>query len=335
MRRQTFRKFLKIFERSVYSHVQIWYTETMIKPQLIFINGTMGVGKTALSLALTKRLPRNVFLDGDNCWNMRPFLVNDATKAMVLSNVSAVLNGFLASNQFYNILFCWVMHEQSVTEEILSRLNGDFDFRFFTLVCEEEELVRRLQRDISAGLRDKGVIERSLERRRHFQNMPSVPIDTTALSAKEGADKIARLLMEQDLTFTLSRALGEDERNIRKDVFITEQGFQEEFDETDKICLHGLLRYRGEAAGCCRLIAEQNGCRIGRVALKNEFRGCGLGKYLLSFAEEEAKKTGAAFLTVSAQTRACGFYEQCGFSRIGKEFSEEGCPHIEMRKILH
>ena len=40
--------------------------------------------------------PNNVFLDGDDCWNMRPFTVNDATKRMVLGNIAALLNNFLS-----------------------------------------------------------------------------------------------------------------------------------------------------------------------------------------------------------------------------------------------
>jgi len=41
---------------------------------LIFINGTMGVGKTATSRELQKLLSNCVFLDGDWCWDMSPLL---------------------------------------------------------------------------------------------------------------------------------------------------------------------------------------------------------------------------------------------------------------------
>lgn len=42
---------------------------------LIFINGAMGVGKTATSRELQKLLPNCVFLDGDWCWDMSPLLL--------------------------------------------------------------------------------------------------------------------------------------------------------------------------------------------------------------------------------------------------------------------
>lgn len=46
------------------------------------INGTMGVGKTATSRELQKMLNNCVFLDGDWCWDMQPFIVNEETKRM-------------------------------------------------------------------------------------------------------------------------------------------------------------------------------------------------------------------------------------------------------------
>ena len=69
--------------------------------QLIFINGTMSVGKTATSKELQKILPKNVLLDGDNCWDMNPFIVTDETKAMVLKNTTYLLNSFLSYSVFH------------------------------------------------------------------------------------------------------------------------------------------------------------------------------------------------------------------------------------------
>ena len=181
--------------QKVYILQNFGYTLGM-KPNLIFINGTMGAGKTATCRALCLLLPNNVFLDGDDCWNMHPFTVNDATKRMVLDNIAALLNNFLACGQFENILFGWVMHERAIVDEILGRLHGGFVFSLFTLTCEEGELRRRLQKDIVSGLRDEGIIARSLERAAHYKNMGAAAIDTTRLSTEETAQIIAAALQK-------------------------------------------------------------------------------------------------------------------------------------------
>jgi ABC-type transport system involved in cytochrome c biogenesis ATPase subunit len=72
---------------------------------LIIVGGTAGVGKTTTCRELQRILPKNVFLDGDWCWDMRPFVVTEETKAMVESNIAHLLNGFLACSEFENVIF--------------------------------------------------------------------------------------------------------------------------------------------------------------------------------------------------------------------------------------
>ena len=64
---------------------------------LIFINGTMGTGKTSVCRELAKILPRNVFLDGDNCLLSTPFCDSAAHRALILKNIAVLLNNFLQS----------------------------------------------------------------------------------------------------------------------------------------------------------------------------------------------------------------------------------------------
>ena len=84
--------------------------------KLILIGGTMGVGKTATSSLLKQKLNQSVFLDGDWCWDMHPFVVNIETKAMVMNNIVYQLNQFISCSEIENIIFCWVMHEQSIID---------------------------------------------------------------------------------------------------------------------------------------------------------------------------------------------------------------------------
>lgn len=93
---------------------------------LYMIGGTMGVGKTTVCQQLKQDLPNSVFLDGDWCWDASPFQVTDETKAMVTNNICYLLNNFLKCSAYENIIFCWVMHEQSIQtyRQICIRVNN-------------------------------------------------------------------------------------------------------------------------------------------------------------------------------------------------------------------
>lgn len=162
---------------------------------LVFINGTMGVGKTVTSRELQKLLPRCVFLDGDWCWDMSPFTVTDETKAMVEDNICHMLNNFLRCTEFENIIFCWVMHQQAIMDNLLSRLDtqGSKVYRF-SLVCSEEALQQRLRNDVLTGVRESDVIARSLSRMGNYLMMGTRKIDTTRITAKEAAEMIYEII---------------------------------------------------------------------------------------------------------------------------------------------
>lgn len=161
---------------------------------LYLIGGTMGVGKTAACRELKQMLPNSVFLDGDWCWDMHPFTVNGETKAMVMDNICHLLNNFLKCSALENVIFCWVMQEQSIVDDILSRLDlTDCRVAAVSLVCGEEELRRRLRKDIDAGARSADILERSAARLPLYEKLDTVKIDTTDKTARETAKRIAEI----------------------------------------------------------------------------------------------------------------------------------------------
>lgn len=164
---------------------------------LIFINGTMGVGKTTISKELQKLLPNCIFLDGDWCWDMSPFIVTDETKKMVLDNITHLLNNFISCSEYKNIIFCWVMHEESILDDVLSRLNkDDCMLHKFSIVCSEQRLISRITKDINQGIRKNDVIERSVPRLNNYFEMDTKKIDVSYISAKEAAGIIYKLIAE-------------------------------------------------------------------------------------------------------------------------------------------
>lgn len=161
--------------------------------KLYLVGGTMGVGKTTTARALRDLLPDSVLLDGDWCWDMRPFRVNDETKAMVMDNICFLLNRFLRCSTLQNVVFCWVMHRQEIIDEILSRLDGAFEVRCVSLVCAPEELARRIERDIAEGRRAPEDVDRSVARLPLYDELNTIRVDTSRMTPEETARRIAEL----------------------------------------------------------------------------------------------------------------------------------------------
>lgn len=131
----------------------------------IIVGGTMGVGKTATCREPQKILPRNAFLDGDWCWDMRPFAVTGETVKIVQDNIAHLLNNFLDCPEFENVIFCRVLHKQKILDDLIARLNRNgCTIHCFSLVSNEQALSERLSHDIAEGKREPDIIERSVAR---------------------------------------------------------------------------------------------------------------------------------------------------------------------------
>ena len=93
-----------------------------MKKQLILVGGAMGVGKSAVCRELLRQLTPGVWLDGDWCWNMNPFVVSEENKRMVLSNITHLLRAYLNNSSYRYVLFCWVMDQPLLFEAVLGPL---------------------------------------------------------------------------------------------------------------------------------------------------------------------------------------------------------------------
>ena len=130
--------------------------------------------------------------------------------------------------------------------------------------------------------------------------------------------------------------LPKEAKMIRTKVFMEEQGFENEFDEKDRISIHIVLFASSNPVATCRIYhSEVRQCyMIGRIAVLNEYRGMDIGSKLLKVAEREIVNRNGNIAELSAQVRAMAFYEKNGYFSLEDIYVDEGCPHVWMRKEL-
>lgn len=125
-------------------------------------------------------------------------------------------------------------------------------------------------------------------------------------------------------------ALRADAQTIRLEVFVQEQHVpaELEMDDKDAVCLH-VVAYdaQGTPLATGRLLPDGH---IGRMAVRQPYRGSGIGGLLLQGLMAQARARGDQLVVLSAQTHAAPFYARHGFAKQGDEFFEAGIAHIEM-----
>lgn len=124
--------------------------------------------------------------------------------------------------------------------------------------------------------------------------------------------------------------------DIRNAVFVEEQAvpLELEMDEHDSTATHFLLRDGETPLATARLLDKHGLAKIGRVAVRREARGRGLGLILMQAVLDEARRQGFTEAVLDSQTYAIPFYERLGFVAEGEEFDDAGIPHYLMRRRL-
>ena len=126
-------------------------------------------------------------------------------------------------------------------------------------------------------------------------------------------------------------------KEIRQIVFEKEQGFTDEFDETDETATHFVAHDEdGKPVGVCRLFYDETrgSYILGRLAVLREYRSRHIGAELIRAAEQYARSLGGSSICLHAQCQAAEFYHKQGYAAFAKPDEEQGCPHIWLRKDL-
>ena len=120
---------------------------------------------------------------------------------------------------------------------------------------------------------------------------------------------------------------------LRREVFVWEQKVPEaeEHDADDMTATHFVAVAEGEVVGTLRLIALPEHVKIGRVAVRQAFRGRGIARQMMLAAMAHARAQRSDRFYLTAQTDKVALYEKLGFVAFGGEFQDGGMPHRAMR----
>ncbi len=123
---------------------------------------------------------------------------------------------------------------------------------------------------------------------------------------------------------------------LRIQIFIIEQDCPyQEVDGKDKIAYHLFFKNKkNEVIAVTRILPQgisYDEVAIGRVVVHENYRGTGLGNQLMSDSMKFVKeKFGDVPVRLSAQKHLEKYYGNHGFESTGKEYLEDGIPHVEM-----
>jgi len=105
------------------------------------------------------------------------------------------LNNFIKCSAYESIVFCWVMHEQTIIDYIVSRLaTANCEVHCISLVCSEQALQTRLRKDVDAGIRTEDVIRRSIERIPLYEKLNTYKVDVSKIIPEQAADLIIEFI---------------------------------------------------------------------------------------------------------------------------------------------
>ena len=143
---------------------------------------------------------------------------------------------------------------------------------------------------------------------------------------------IPHIKMEKDLLEVKTYDdLPQEAIDIRTEIFMKEQGFQDEFDDRDHQCTHLVVFDNDKAIATCRYFYENGQYILGRIAVIKEYRGKKIGTYIV---HKVCQYIGKGEMILHAQLQAQLFYKKLGFQAYGDIEYEEHCPHTWMKKVM-
>jgi predicted GNAT family N-acyltransferase len=144
--------------------------------------------------------------------------------------------------------------------------------------------------------------------------------------------------MDQEIIVSVAfdSDLMRDALDLRRVVFVDEQGVPPdlEIDDEDKDAIHLVTTIGGRVVATLRVTPMDGAKRIGRVAVRREYRRMQIASRLIERAAQLIAENGGRQIVLHAQVQTVDFYRRLGYREEGEVEMDAGIPHIWMRKRL-
>lgn len=150
--------------------------------KLILLSGSPCVGKTTVGQYLFEQYNNSAYLDGDWCWCVNPFSVEDKRLRNGDKSMAFVLSNYLQSEFEYVFFTSVVLTDSEIRENILKDITAtDYEVLGFTLTCSEETLVKRHEERGDEG-----------ETNFYWLHLPTYPTDRVIHTDNKSVAEIAQ-----------------------------------------------------------------------------------------------------------------------------------------------
>ncbi len=116
--------------------------------------------------------------------------------------------------------------------------------------------------------------------------------------------------------------------DVRREVFVDEQGVPPEIevDDEDANAVHLVATIGERVVATLRITPMGTADKIGRVAVRRELRGKGLGSRMVEHAMRLISEKGGRDIVLHAQIQTIDFYRRLGYREEGEVEMDAGIP---------
>lgn len=168
---------------------------------IIILNGSVGVGKSAVAEALYQKFERAMHLDGDAIGAVHPFQIYDAARVAHLYATLALLVGFHRNYDYTNFVINYVFESAQELDALTALLRPhDPQIHAFRLTCSAAVAAARIRsraRDYLDWELQRTVELAQIQDQAAQAGFIGTPLDTSELTAHEAAERIWQAIQRE------------------------------------------------------------------------------------------------------------------------------------------